>query len=147
LERLAPWLSERYGAVDQSKVGAVLGAIRPRSKTLLEAAESLGWLLAEELTYDDKAKKKFLLSERAAPLAPLREVLAAIDDFSAAPLEDAVKSWAEAQELKLGAVAQPARVALTGRTFSPGLFDVMEILGREKTLARLDKAIALSAEA
>jgi glutamyl-tRNA synthetase len=146
LALLAPWLAEKYGEVDQAKVRAVLGAIRPRSKTLLEAAQSLDWLLAKELSYDDKAKKKFLLSERAAPLAPLRALLADIDGFTAEPLEQAVKSWAEAQELKLGAVAQPARVALTGRTFSPGLFDVMELLGKDETLARLDKAAALSGE-
>ena len=93
---------------------------------------------------DEKAKKKFLMSERAVHLAPLRSLLADVADFSAPLIDAKVKDWAEAEELKLGAIAQPARVALTGRTFSPGIFEVMELLGKATTLARLDAAVALA---
>jgi glutamyl-tRNA synthetase len=142
---LLPLLRARYGVADEGKVRAVLPQVRPRARTLVEAAESLDWLFASELAYEDKARKKFLESERAAPLGPLCQEIAKVETFEAATLEAAVKSWAEAQGLALGAVAQPARVALTGRTVSPGLFEVMELLGRERTLARLEAAAAFAA--
>ena len=65
----------------------------------------------------------------------------------ASDVETAVKQWAERDEIKLGAIAQPARVALTGRTVSPGIFEVMQLLGHEATLARLDAAVAIFQEA
>jgi glutamyl-tRNA synthetase len=143
LTRLEPFLEERFGEVDQAQVARVLPQIRPRAKTLRDAAESLDWLFAKELVYDEKAKKKFLASERGQHLAALHELLAAQETFVAADLEAAVKGWAESREIKLGAVAQPARVALTGKTSSPGLFEVMEMLGREVTLSRIAAGAAL----
>jgi glutamyl-tRNA synthetase len=139
---LAPRLA-RYGNVDERKLRAVLTTIRPRAKTFAEAADSVDWLFAEAPTFDEKAKEKFLLSDKAAVLGPLRDQLASVTAFEAAPLEAAVKAWAEERGYGLGDVAQPARVALTGRTFSPGLFEVMELLGREVTLGRLDAASRL----
>ncbi|MBW2457616.1 MAG: glutamate--tRNA ligase, partial [Deltaproteobacteria bacterium] len=146
LARLTPWLEKQYGSCDESTVRAVLPHIRPRAKTLREAAESLNYLFADELSYDEKAKKKFLMTERAQYLRPLHDLMASTEPFEAATLEEAVKQWAEADQLKLGAIAQPARVALTGRTASPGLFDVMVMLGRDKTLERLAAAAALAGE-
>lgn len=144
LERLAPFLEERFEAVDSEAVERVLPQIRPRAKTLRDAAESLDWLFAKELVFDEKAKKKFLLSDRAVHLAPLAELLGTADAFVATALEEAVKAWVEKEDIKLGAVAQPARVALTGKTSSPGLFDVMEMLGRDETLSRLTAAAAMN---
>ena len=62
-------------------------------------------------------------------------------------LEEAVRVWTEQKQVKMKDVAQPARVALTGRTASPGLFDVMVVLGRERTLARLERAARLARRA
>jgi glutamyl-tRNA synthetase len=138
---LDPWLDKLYGNVDDDKLSAVLQQIRPRAKTFREAAESLDWLFAKSLSFDEKAKQKFLAGDKSAPLKPLRELLAGIEPFVAGGLEQTVKEWAEREGLKLGAVAQPARVALTGRTVSPGIFEVMELLGKETTLARLDAAL------
>ncbi|MBM4376705.1 MAG: glutamate--tRNA ligase [Deltaproteobacteria bacterium] len=139
---LLPWLA-RYGAIDERKLRAVLPTVRPRARTFREAAESVDWLFALEPTFDEKAKEKFLLGEKASVLSPLRDVLASAPEFAAGELEAKVKSWAEERGYGLGDVAQPARVALTGRTFSPGLFEVMELLGRDVTLARLDAAARL----
>ena len=129
--------------MDERKLHAVLPTIRPRAKTFAEAAESVDWLFSDAPNYDEKSKEKFLLGDKAKTLAPLLEFLAAAPNFVAAELEPAVKAWSEANGYGLGDVAQPARVALTGRTFSPGLFDVMELLGREVTLGRLEAAIRL----
>ena len=79
-------------------------------------------------------------------LAPLKTLLAGCEVFNAAALEEAVKAWAERDDIKLGAIAQPARVALTGQSVSPGIFEVMELLGRNITLERLDAALELHAE-
>ena len=95
-----------------------------------------------ELEYEDKAKNKFLLSEKSKPLAPLRTLVADIEPFSAAAIEDAVKAWAEKEEMKLGAIAQPARAALTGRSVSPGIFEVMRVLGRADCLARIEAQVS-----
>lgn len=141
---LLPWLA-RYGQIEERKLRAVLPTIRPRARTFAEAAESVDWLFADAPTFDEKAKEKFLLSEKAKLLPELGRVLAGVATFQAGALESAVKTWAEAHGHPLGDVAQPARVALTGRTFSPGLFEVMELLGRDATLARLEAAIALRA--
>jgi len=146
LAQLTPLLEQRYGQIDSARLQSVLPSIRPRARSFVEAAQSVDWLFSDDLVFDEKAKKKFLLSERAAHLPPLRQLLAEDGDFTASRLEDSVKAWAEAGELKLGAIAQPARVALTGRTFSPGIFEVMELLGKTTTLARLDAAIAMKPE-
>jgi glutamyl-tRNA synthetase len=65
------------------------------------------------------------------------EVLAAVGEWTAPRLETALKSYAETQGIKLGQLAQPLRAALTGTTVSPGIFDVLEVLGREESLARI----------
>jgi glutamyl-tRNA synthetase len=66
--------------------------------------------------------------------------LSALPDWTTAALDQAVRAFAEANELKLGKVAQPLRAALTGRTESPGIFDVLLLLGRDESLARLNDA-------
>lgn len=138
-----PFIERRYGSADEAKLRRVLGVVRPRAHTFVEAAESVDWLFSSSPTMDPAAKAKFLAGEKADVLVGLAELLRAVEPFAAATMEEAVKVWAEGKGLGLGAVAQPARVALTGRTFSPGLFDVMELLGRELTLARLTAAIAM----
>ncbi len=142
--RLKPWLEDLYGAIDEAKLRTVLPHIRPRAKTLREAAETVDYLFGAELHYDEKAKKKFLMSERGKVLSPLHDLIKKVEPFEAEVLEEAVKRWAEDEELKLGAVAQPARVALTGRTASPGLIDVMVLLCRDTTLQRLAAAVRLA---
>jgi glutamyl-tRNA synthetase len=141
---LAPRLVERYGRADDATLRACVPMVRPRARTLTEAAAALDFVFAPELSWDEKARAKFLRKEAAPLLRSLGALCAAASDFSAAPLEAAVKSFAEERGLGLGAVAQPARVALTGRGVSPGLFDVMALLGKERTLARLEAAAAFA---
>jgi glutamyl-tRNA synthetase len=91
---------------------------------------------------DDKARAKVLVPASAAHLAGLAAVLAAITDerqWGARLIEERVHAWLASSGLQIKDVAQPARVALTGRTASPGLFEVLEVLGREAALARLER--------
>ena len=88
------------------------------------------------LPLDDKAAK--LLDEAGrATLAALLPALEAVESWSSEGLEVCVRAFAESTDRKLGKVAQPLRAALTGRSTSPGIFDVLEVLGREESLARI----------
>jgi len=149
LDQLVPFAAQHFGkepeAIDRALLGRVAPLIRPRAKTLKEACVAIEFLFADQLEFDEKAKEKFLLdAERARYLAPLRACIADIEPWAASDLESAVKGWAERDDIGLGKIAQPARVAVTGKKVSPGLFDVMELLGRERSLARLDAAVELA---
>jgi glutamyl-tRNA synthetase len=83
-----------------------------------------------------------LTPKNAAVLRKLLERFLSLPGFSKQAWEEEFKRVVEEEGLKMGQLAQPVRVALTGRTASPGLFDVMEILGRERTLSRLQQSVA-----
>ncbi len=121
----------------EAKFLAAMPGLKDRAKTLVELLDSAFYLYAARpLQLDDKAKG--LLDDAArARLPAIAAKLAAVADWSAAPLEAAVSAYIEEAGIKLGQAAQPLRAALTGRAMSPGLFDVMAVLGREETLARL----------
>ncbi len=130
---LGPTLSPEL----EAKFLAAMPGLKERAKTLIELLDSAFYLYAQRpLQLDDKAKG--LLDESARQRLPkIAEKLAAVGDWTPAPLEAAVRAYVEESGLKLGQAAQPLRAALTGRAMSPGLFDVMAVLGREETLARL----------
>jgi glutamyl-tRNA synthetase len=121
----------------KAQLAAAMSGLKARAKTLNELVDGASFLFAERpLTLDPKAAA--LLSETARDgLAALIPRLAALEEWSAATTEAVVRETAAAQGVKLGDLAQPLRAALTGRTTSPGIFDVLAILGRAESLARL----------
>ncbi len=121
----------------KDRLTQAMPGLKERAKTLIELLDSAYYLTAQRpLTLDDKARA-LLSDEGRARLAGVRPRLEAVTDWSAASTEGAVRHYAETAGCKLGQVAQPLRAALTGRTTSPPLFDVMAVLGRDETLARL----------
>lgn len=121
----------------EAKFLAAMPGLKERAKTLVELLDSAFYLYAPRpLKLDEKAAA-LLDAPARQRLAGLNDVLAAVNDWTPPALEAAVRAYAEAEGLKLGQAAQPLRAALTGRAMSPGLFDVMAVLGREETLARL----------
>jgi glutamyl-tRNA synthetase len=138
-EHVAPFLEQRGLTVAPNDPQLIAAAplVAPRATTFVDAADALDYFFREPPVFDPKAKAKFLGADKLPLLAKLAEIAANTEPFQAAPLEAAVKAWCEADKLELKDVAQPARVALTGRSASPGLFEVMEVLGRDRTLARL----------
>jgi glutamyl-tRNA synthetase len=111
--------------------------LKERAKTLVELLDSAEFLFARRpLELDEKAAK-MLKPEARERLASLHERLAAIEKWTAAEIEGAVRAHAEHLNVKLGDLAQPLRAALTGRSVSPGIFDVLAVLGREEALARI----------
>ena len=119
----------------------IIPSLQQRAKTLVEMAHGAEFYLKDAVTFDEKAKAKFLNPE----IKPLFDKLVAGLESMAEPLDhDAVetlfKQTVEEAGLKLGKLAQPVRVALTGKTASPGIFDVVLLLGKNTTLERLKNA-------
>jgi glutamyl-tRNA synthetase len=116
---------------------AAMGSLKERAKTLLDLIDSANFLLSDRpIALDDKARA-LLTPEARDLLAGAAGELAKVEPWSSEGTEQAVRSFAEARGAKLGAVAQPLRAALTGRTTSPGIFEVLAVLGKEESLARL----------
>jgi len=119
---------------------AVVETLNLRSKTLVEMAEGANFYYDDKITYNAKAAKKFLKPAIAEPLNLLIQALEALDVFDEPSLENAFKTVMAAAGMKLGKIAQPVRVALTGKTVSPGIFEMMIVLGPARVIARLKDA-------
>jgi glutamyl-tRNA synthetase len=134
-----PFLVQRGHTVaaGDGKLLAAAPLVAPRATTFVDAADALDYFFRDPPVFDPKAKGKFLVGDKLLLAHKLADVLADVQPWAAAPLEAATKAWLEQTGVELKDVAQPARVALTGRTASPGLFEVLEVLGRELSLSRL----------
>lgn len=138
-----PFLEKRgLKGVDRALLLRAIPVIRERAQTWADAAVALDYFFREPPEEDEKAVKKFMVPANAARLRGLRDVLASADDFTAATLEARVTAWLAQEGLELKDVAQVARVALSGRSATPGLFEVIELIGKERGLARIDRALA-----
>jgi len=138
-------VSDLAGQIDEygwAKLEAAMPGLKPRAKTLTELVDNARYLFAERPLRMDPKAEKLLSAEARTHLAALRERFANLDGWSADLLEECVHAYAEETGTKLGQIAQPLRAALTGRTVSPGIFDVLEVLGRDESLARLDDCAA-----
>src|SRR5499427_785879 len=116
---------------------AAMPGLKERAKTLVELVDSARYLYADRpIRIEDRAAA-LLTPDARAMIAELLPVLEGLEPWTQENLEQAVRDFAEQRGLKLGNVAQPLRVALTGRTTSPGIFDVLGVLGKPESLARL----------
>jgi glutamyl-tRNA synthetase len=145
-EHVARHLSYHLGkrGIDPTKgppMVRVVAAQAERTKTLEEMAERSRFFYEDVEAYDEKAARKNLISEVVPALQRLREGLAALPEWSADRIHELVTEVAQALDLKLGKVAQPVRVAVSGTTVSPPIDITLELLGRERTLERLDRAL------
>jgi glutamyl-tRNA synthetase len=137
-----PLLIERgIKAALDNKLVMIVKELSQRAKTLLDIADSLGYFYAEEIEYEEKAAGKFLTPDMLDVLKDLTCKLSETAPFTAGDIQSVFERIMEERGLKLGTIAQPVRVALTGGTVSPGIFEVMEIMGKDMVLSRLNKAI------
>ena len=127
----------------RAKLIAAMPGLKERAKTLVELFDACRFLWAPRPLEINEQAKALLSDEARAAIAALLPELAGVADWNAANIEAVVRPFAERSGLKLGAVAQPLRAALTGRTTSPPIFDVLAVLGREESLARLRDQIAV----
>jgi glutamyl-tRNA synthetase len=144
---VTPFLERAGLTVDRARLLLAIPSVRDRAQTFVEAAQSLEYVFRDEVVLDPKAAQKFLVPAAADRLRELAAQVTAVEAWRADALEAQVTSWLSSAGIELKDVAQPVRVALTGRAASPGLFQVMELLGRERVLARLERAIAVASSA
>ncbi len=143
VRRIEPLLREAgLWPADGEWLARLVELLRPRAKRLTDFVEKGRPFLVDEVEYDEAAVKKHLSSPDAlAHLAAVRDTCAAAGDFTAAALEPAIRALAEARGVKAGVLIHPTRVAVVGRAESPGIFEVLELLGRERALARMTQAL------
>lgn len=120
----------------------VVKAQRERNKTLVEMAEASAFFYRDFHQYDEKAAKKNLTPDAIEGLSMLRENLGALRPWVRESIHDLIAATAEALDVKMGGIAQPLRVAVSGTSVSPPIDLTLEILGQEKTMLRIDQALA-----
>ena len=146
VEQLRPLL-EQAGFGEEAEragskwLGQLVVLVRERTKTLVEMVHWVVPYFGQEPVMEEAAAKKFLTSSITPILAELIERYESLPIFTRELWENSFKQIIEQHGIKMGQLAQPVRVALTGRTASPGLFEVMEVLGRERTLHRLQRGL------
>jgi len=131
---------ERAAQLDaamREKLLAAMPGLKERAKTLIELLDGAAFLFADRPLPLDAKAAEILENGGRVHIANLLPLFEALQSWSANATEAAVRDYAEATSVKLGQVAQPLRAALTGRATSPGIFDVLDVLGRDESLARL----------
>ncbi len=128
-------------ATDREYLRQVVGDLKPRSKTLVDLAESGTFYFQDPLSCDSDAARKFLKDDVAEPLEAVARAISASGDYTRAGIETLLRKTADDLQVKLKVIAQPLRVALTGKTVSPGLDEVMVTLGKDRVVKRIEEAL------
>ena len=139
---LLPFLKERGCIAEKGDfLDSVIKTLNTRSKTLIDMADRALFYFQESVLYEEKAAKKFLKPASIEAFKQLIDQLESLESFNESSLENAFKKVMETTGLKLGKIAQPVRVALTGKTVSPGIFEIIEVLGKKQVISRLQNAV------
>jgi glutamyl-tRNA synthetase len=148
-ERAKPWLEDTnlFAWDDEAAVEVARRALaleHEKIKTLAEAPRLIDFFFVEHVAYDEKAQKNLRkLPGGVDMLRDLAEVCAALDDFTAAALEERIRALAKERDLGAGKIIHAMRAALTGRAVGPSLFDLAALLGQERVVRRLAEATAV----
>ena len=139
---IEPFLTaRRHPPKSADYLAKAIRTLQPRTHTLVEMADAMQFYLLREVACDPTAARKFLTLNMFEPFKKLIASLERLEDFNEANLEQAFQGVVSEMGLKLGKIAQPVRVALTGSTVSPGLFEIIDVLGKETVLERLRGAL------
>jgi glutamyl-tRNA synthetase len=142
VENMIPfWRNRGFEPSDRNYMRQVVENLRTRSKTLVEMADASAFYFQDKVDYDPEAAGKFLTAEMKGRLLAIADKLASYPDYSKSGLEAFLREVAEDQGVKLKIIAQPLRVALTGKSVSPGIDDVMVTLGKERVIRRIHQAV------
>jgi len=136
---------EEAANVDRKMFVNVAPLLQPRAKSIVDMLEQSRPFIvpANFLPYDEKAVKKFLTDETKPLLEEIAGRIEALGEFTDKGLEDVHRQFLEDKDIKFKVIAQPIRVAIMGKTQSPGLFETMMVLGKDETLARMRRAVEL----
>jgi len=140
-EEMKPLWPAGADGSDESFIRKIIVDLQPRAKTLVELAQASEFYFAVEISYEAEAAQKFLTPEVAAHLKSIAAAIPGIEDYSKAGLEAFLKNFIEANGIKFKTIAQPLRVALTGKTVSPGIDEVMITLGKDRVAQRINAAV------
>ncbi|MEO9296651.1 glutamate--tRNA ligase [Devosia sp. RY10] len=127
---------------NRATVLSALPELQPRAKTVLELIDLAQFIYASRPLSIDAPASALLTPDSRAVLGDMAEILRGLNDWSVPAIDAAMRALAEAKGLKLGKLAQPLRAAMTGRTVSPGIFEVMVLIGRDEAMARLEDQIS-----
>lgn len=135
-------ITKQQAEDDYLEITKIIDAVRERIKTLVEIVDASEYFFIDITSYQEKGVRKYFKKPEVSELLEKgREALEEVEDFTVEEAEKAYRKLVEELEIKGGAIIHPTRLALTGRTVSPGLFDVMALLGKERCLARLNQAV------
>jgi glutamyl-tRNA synthetase len=126
---------------DQNWLEKAVGTLKERAKTLVELVDFAHFYLTDDIRIDEKAALKFLTPDMRGPLEELLRELSALENFNENGIEKAFAKVLQSRGLALGKLAQPVRVILTGSTVSPGIYEVLAVLGKERALRRLRQGL------
>ena len=142
-EDIVPYIEAKGYPVPSDKqwLEKMIATLRERAKTLAELVDAAHYYLSDEVVLEPKAAAKFLTKDVATPIRTLIQKLALLSNFVEPAIEQAFSTTLNEYQLPMGKLAQPVRVALTGNTVSPGIHDVIAVLGKERTIARLERAL------
>ncbi|HWP58430.1 MAG TPA: glutamate--tRNA ligase [Candidatus Acidoferrales bacterium] len=141
-EEVAPFIAAKgYPVPEKAWLERMIATLRERAKTLVELVDQAHYYLSDEIRWDENAVRKALTPEVKRPLEKLARALAETEPFDEAHIKEAFAKVLGEFGLALGALAQPVRVALTGSTVSPGIYEVIAVLGKKRTLERLEAAL------
>jgi len=139
---LLPFLEQKgLRPRSQAWLGEIVKTLKDRSKTLLDMANQAEFYFRSDFHFDEKAAKKHLTPNIREPLDMLIAKIESSPELDEKGLEEAFREVLTRKEIKLGALAQAVRVALTGKAVSPGIYEVMKILGREEVVKRISRAL------
>lgn len=138
-----PYIAQQHYPIpsDEEWLAKAVATLQPRAKTIVELVTLARIYLSDDIAIDPKAATKFLTPATLPTLGKLRERLIRTP-WSEHELEKTFTTVMEEEQVKLGQLAQPVRVALTGGTASPGIFEMLTVLGKERTLSRIDRVLA-----
>lgn len=131
-----------YDTSDSVFIGKVIADLQPRVKTLQELSQMADFYFTDDIRYDEQAAQKFLTPEISGHLNALIGKIETVQRFSKENIEELIKNFIQEQNIKFKVIAQPLRVALTGKTISPGIDEVMVTLGKDRVIKKIQNAIA-----
>jgi glutamyl-tRNA synthetase len=142
VENMKPfWTARGLDPSNEGYLHHVVEDLRTRSKTLVEMADSGAFYFQDRVDYDPEAAKKFLTADMKEHLLAVAEKLPSCRDYSKGGMEVFLREVADCRGVKLKVVAQPLRVALTGKSVSPGIDEVMITLGKDRVIQRIHQAV------
>lgn len=139
---LMPFMKERGYQIEEGPwLNKLITVFVERARSLVELADICSYVFNDDIEYEEKPAKKFLRPVVLDPMIVLRESLANLESLNEQNLAEVFTVTCEKFEIKLGKIAQPVRVAATGGSASPGIFETLELIGKDKVIKRIDKAI------